>query len=576
MPDYNPDEDEDSIPEEEMMERATALVNSDLYDHFAHEEYPEQRSHGSHHFVPTPAMAKFLHRMVGKQEMEEMLEVDQEAKRIKQERSKAKMTEVKEEQVYGEELEERKDNDIFTKTSSQEFLKALAPETKESITEGQRTIEEFLMSGRQGQPRSRTNKLTELEALEPEKKIKIEVPEPKPCEDPMKKEPEYSCSLDKLSALDKHYHDKNFGFYGKGFRQTHSRSLNFFKYRKANPVHHPHGRFEIDEENFLEMYCVLHFDKPTIEEQFYQVPVVYGCEDHRLRIADNEYQQQRADAAKARCEERKIKLRDIVATSGKDEYAYDDLISDITELFLSGEKIERNPETLGTSSKSLTTLFWNLGNWRRGQNWKVPSFIDPDKIYYKENKPDLYPDHTPERNNLFLQMIRNLKAHLVMICEATTLEPHKEYLESHGWTLCFNDAKDLCLMARLGLDGKVVQIAGPQEEKQEDIWNGPNRKISFGIFEVTWGKGIPREKYAASSTGYFDRTQETDLEDMERARMKVTRVCIYHVDHDAAGKSHAITGEIFAHMMFECVCHQVTIIGGDANRLSYQKGSQAT
>ena len=26
-------------------------------------------------------------------------------------------------------------------------------------------------------------------------------------------------------------------------------------------------------------------------------------------------------------------------------------------------------------------------------------------------------------------------------------------------------------------------------------------------------------------------------------------------------------------MMFECVCHQVTIVGGDANRLSYQKAA---
>ena len=50
------------------------------------------------------------------------------------------------------------------------------------------------------------------------------------------------------------------------------------------------------------------------------------------------------------------------------EYAYDDLVSDINELFLSGEKMARNPESLGSSSKSLTTLFWNLGNWKRGKN----------------------------------------------------------------------------------------------------------------------------------------------------------------------------------------------------------------
>ena len=49
---------------------------------------------------------------------------------------------------------------------------------------------------------------------------------------------------------------------------------------------------------------------------------------------------------------------------------------------------------------------------------------------------------------------------------------------------------------------------------------------------------------------------------------------IYHVDRNSALKSHAITGEIFAHMMFECVCHRVSIVGGDANKLSYQNAGQ--
>ena len=69
-------------------------------------------------------------------------------------------------------------------------------------------------------------------------------------------------------------------------------------------------------------------------------------------------------------------------------------------------------------------------------------------------------------------------------------------------------------------------------------------------------------------------TRRPDLVDMERARMKVTRVCVYHVDHDSAGKSHGVTGEVFAHMLFECICHQVTIVGGDANRLCYQKAAK--
>ena len=32
-------------------------------------------------------------------------------------------------------------------------------------------------------------------------------------------------------------------------------------------------------------------------------------------------------------------LKETFSTAGKDEYAYDDLVSDITELFLSGEKM---------------------------------------------------------------------------------------------------------------------------------------------------------------------------------------------------------------------------------------------
>ena len=107
----------------------------------------------------------------------------------------------------------------------------------------------------------------------------------------------------------------------------------------------------------------------------------------------------------------------------------------------------------------------------------------------------------------------------------------------------------VCVLARLGKDGSIVQIGGP---KDDNVWSGPNRKISFGIFEICWGLAIDRETYASSSTGYFDRNTVQDFVDMERARMKVTRVCVYHVDHDSAGKSHGVTGEGFCTHAF-CV-----------------------
>ena len=88
------------------------------------------------------------------------------------------------------------------------------------------------MAGRESYNRIHTNKISLIQdplsrPLEPEPKVKIEIPKPQPCEDPMKTEPEYECALDKLRQLDKQFKDKNFGFYGKYFRQSHGRMLNF-------------------------------------------------------------------------------------------------------------------------------------------------------------------------------------------------------------------------------------------------------------------------------------------------------------------------------------------------------------
>ena len=53
--------------------------------------------------------------------------------------------------------------------------------------------------------------------------------------------------------------------------------------------------------------------------------------------------------------------------------------------------------------------------------------------------------------------------------------------------------------------------------------------------------------------------------------MSTCRVCIYHVNNEDGGKSHAITGEVLAHMMYECLAHQVTVIGGDAHKVACQR-----
>ena len=251
--------------------------------------------------------------------------------------------------------------------------------------------------------------------------------------------------------------------------------------------------------------------------------------------------------SKEEFEKKKDVLKAKVRQSGDEEMGYDDLITDLTELFLSGEDIPRNPESVGSSSKSITTLFWNLGNWNRGVNFRVPAELGYTKLFYKERNKERYPDHVPEDNNLFMKMVKNFRGHIILNCEASSLLTHKEYIEKNGWKMCFNDSTDLCCLARLGVDGSIRQIAGPNEKSSEDIWNGPKRRVSFAIFEITWGKAIPRGAFSVSTTGYFSRDDPQDYEEMTRARMTTTRVCVYHVDHDSAGKSHSITGECLAH-----------------------------
>ena len=170
-------------------------------------------------------------------------------------------------------------------------------------------------------------------------------------------------------------------------------------------------------------------------------------------------------------------------------------------------------------------------------------------------------------------MVKNPRAHLILNGESSSLIPYRQYLGSHGWSVCFNDTTGLCCLARLGVDGSIRQIGGPNEDSQEAIWNGPKRRVSIAIFEVTWGKAIVRSTFASSSSGFFEeKDQEYGV--MTRARMPITRVCIYHIDNVEAGKSHAFTGECLAHMMYECMVHQVIVVGRDANKMAYQRQGQ--
>ena len=58
-------------------------------------------------------------------------------------------------------------------------------------------------------------------------------------------------------------------------------------------------------------------------------------------------------------------------------------------------------------------------------------------------------------------------------------------------------------------------------------------------------------------------------EPLTRARMQMTRVCVYHVGQKYVGDSPGITGECIACMALECARYQVDVVAGDGNKACY-------
>ena len=324
--------------------------------------------------------------------------IEQETKE-EQEVTQEKDEEVK---IYQEELQCRKDMDIFVQTPTAQFMELLKPESEDQATSSQKNFEKLCVKeGIVKTNRPFQNKIAmQLDRpLEEEPRVKIVVPKPEPKGEDFSKE-EYECALGGLRVLDKQHKMKTFGFYGKYFRGTHSNALNFVKFRKASPIAHPCAKFDIDQNALVALYCELFYSTPTPEDFFYKKAITYTCEDHRLRVKEDEKMLERSMRSKEGFEKKKDVLKAKVRQSDDEEMGHDDLITDLTELFLSGEDIPRNPESVGSSSKSITTLFWNLGNWNRGVNFRVPAELDYKKLHYKEMNQERYPDHVPEDHNL--------------------------------------------------------------------------------------------------------------------------------------------------------------------------------
>ena len=189
------------------------------------------------------------------------------------------VTQEKDEEVkiYQEELQSRKEMDIFAQTPTAQFMELLKPEAEDQATSSQKNLENlFVKEGSVKTNRPFQNKIAmQLDRpLEPEPRVKIEVPKPEPKGEDHSAQ-SYECALDGLKVLDKQHKLATFGFYGKHLRDTRGDALNFVTFRKASPIAHPCAKFDIDERAFASLYCELFYSTPTPEEFFYQKAITY-------------------------------------------------------------------------------------------------------------------------------------------------------------------------------------------------------------------------------------------------------------------------------------------------------------
>ena len=150
-------------------------------------------------------------------------------------------------------------------------------------------------------------------------------------------------------------------------------------------------------------------------------------------------------------------------------------------------------------------------------------------------------------------MVKKLKTHLFMNCEAGSIIEHKERIEEGGYAVYFNDYQDLMAAARIGRNGSVRHIAGYKTDPNDTR----PRFVSWAIFEIVWGTTLNRQ------TG--------EEETLTRERMSMHRVCVYHVGQNHISRSAALCGEIIATMCWECIYiyYQVDVMAGDGNQAAY-------
>ena len=359
------------------------------------------------------------------------------------------------------------------------------------------------------------------------------------------------------------YHGEWAGFYNQGYPASSKHRHMFWhvKYRKSMSPHKDYW-YHLTDEQLMTEYIARHKNQlPSQELDDLKNNIEYGCSDPRMHPLHQNRSEEASNEAERRIDDDFGNLTKVLQLYVEDHKVlpYCMILHSLAYRYLGGGLLDptyKDEEFPYRSSPHITMMFWNLGNWCRNRFEKCPvperfqQFI-PHIDYTIDEEHEKFDENKTQYNNYFINVIKNFGGHLFMNCEAGSLYPHRVRLEEVKFKTCFNDYHDLMVAARIGKDGNIRQIAGYNTDDNDTRV----RQVSWAIFEVSWGK---------------TKNRDTDeVVDLTRARMKMTRVCVYHVGQKYASDSPGIVGECLAIMAFECARYQVDVIAGDGNKACY-------
>ena len=323
--------------------------------------------------------------------------------------------------------------------------------------------------------------------------------------------------------------------------------------------HQEYYWYHLTDDQLMNEYIARHKDQnPQLELQELNNHIEYGCSDPRMHPLHQDKAESSSKEAERRIDDDFGNLTKVLQDYVEDHKVlpYCMILHSLAYRYLGGglsDPTYKDAEFPYRSSPQITAMFWNLGNWCRNRFEKCPvperfqQFI-PHIDYTIDEDHEKFDENKSQFNNYFINVIKNFGGHLFMNCEAGSLYPHRERLDEVDFKTCFNDYHDLMVAARLGKDGYIKQIAGYHTDDNDTRV----RQVSWAIFEVSWGKTKDRDT--------------DEIVDLTRARMRMTRVCVYHVGQKYASDSAGIVGECLAVMAFECARYQVDFIAGDGKQ----------